>query len=187
MKATKKVITVIIALTTLSAVISCDKFNYTDDLQRLGARVEILEKKLFDINTDMSALQLIIIAIEQQGYITNVVQNEDATYTITFNNGQTTTLRNGKVGTDGRDGRDGTSLDFLISVALGQDGFWYWTLNGEWILDDNGNKMPVTGKDGKDGQNGKNGQNGKDGVDGKDGQNNPLTPAIIPQPRRKKH
>ena len=63
MKTTKKVITVIFALAILSTVISCDKYNYTDELQGLGKRVEILEEELFDINTDLSALQLIITSI----------------------------------------------------------------------------------------------------------------------------
>jgi hypothetical protein len=48
---------------------------------------------------------------------------------------------------------------------------YYWTLNGEWLLDDNGNKLPVSGKDG---QNGTNGSNGQDGTDGKDG----ITPQL---------
>ena len=167
MKTTKKVITVIFALAILSTVISCDKYNYTDELQGLGKRVEILEEELFDINTDLSALQLIITSIEERGYITNVNQNGDGTYTITFNNGKTTTLRNGKEGTDGRDGQDGKNIDFLISVGQDSDGIWYWTLNGEWILDGNGNKMPVTGKDGQDGKDGKDGQDGKDKFESK--------------------
>jgi hypothetical protein len=56
----------------------------------------------------------------------------------------------------------------VIGVAQDTDGVYYWTLNGEWLLDDNGNKLPVSGKDG---QNGTNGSNGQDGADGKDGQN----------------
>lgn len=34
------------------------------------------------------------------------------------------------------------------------DGVYYWTLDGEWLLDDEGNKMRVTGEDGKDGEDG---------------------------------
>lgn len=186
MKTTKKAFTVIIALIALSAVISCDKYNYTDALQRLGKRVEILEKQMFDINTDLTALQTVVIAVEERGFATEVVHNDDGTYTITFNNGQTVTLRNGKEGKNGKDGRDGREIEFLISVDKDKDGKWYWTLNGEWILNDNGDKMPVTGADGKNGQDGRDGQNGKDGAngkDGQDGQNNPLSPAIVPQVR----
>ena len=41
------------------------------------------------------------------------------------------------------------------------DGKYYWTLDGNWILDDNSNMISVTGEDGKDGANGK---DGKDGI-----------------------
>ena len=58
----------------------------------------------------------------------------------------------------------------MIGVAQDTDGVYYWTLNGEWLLDDNGNKLPVSGKDGQNGTNGSNGQDGADGKDGADGQ-----------------
>jgi hypothetical protein len=58
----------------------------------------------------------------------------------------------------------------VIGVAQDIDGVYYWTLNGEWLLDDNGNKLPVSGKDGQNGTNGSNGQDGTDGKDGQDGE-----------------
>jgi uncharacterized repeat protein (TIGR02543 family) len=58
----------------------------------------------------------------------------------------------------------------VIGVAQDTDGVYYWTLNGEWLLDDNGNKLPVSGKDGQNGTNGSNGQDGADGKDGQDGE-----------------
>ncbi len=58
----------------------------------------------------------------------------------------------------------------MIGVAQDTDGVYYWTLNGEWLLDDNGNKLPVSGKDGQNGANGSNGQDGADGKDGQDGE-----------------
>ena len=41
------------------------------------------------------------------------------------------------------------------------DGIYYWTLDGEWLLDNNGNKIKAEGRDGKDGADGK---DGKDGI-----------------------
>ena len=49
------------------------------------------------------------------------------------------------------------------------DGIYYWTLNGNWLLDDAGNKIPTTGKDGEDGKDGENGTNGENGLNGQDG------------------
>jgi hypothetical protein len=95
-------------------------------------------------------------------------------YTITFGQHAPITIyhgQDGKDGADGKDGQDGQNGSAnapVIGVAQDTDGLYYWTLNGEWLLDDNGNKLPVSGKDG---QNGTNGSNGQDGADGKDGQN----------------
>ena len=47
---------------------------------------------------------------------------------------------------------------------------YYWTINGEWLLDENGNKVQAQGRDGADGQDGKDGADGEDGKDGADGQ-----------------
>ena len=60
---------------------------------------------------------------------------------------------------DGEDGKDGTAGQFDLGIAMDSDGIYYWTLNGEWILDESGNRMPAQPKDGK------NGANGKDDVD----------------------
>lgn len=58
----------------------------------------------------------------------------------------------------------------VIGVKQDTDGIWYWTLDGEWLIDDAGNKIPTTGKDGADGEDGKDGANGTDGKDGADGE-----------------
>ena len=58
----------------------------------------------------------------------------------------------------------------VIGVAQDEDGIYYWTINGEWLLDENGNKVQAQGRDGADGQDGKDGADGEDGKDGADGQ-----------------
>ena len=157
---------------------SCDKYNYTKDLQKLGKRVEVLEQMVLEANTELTALNELVIAIEKNGYVTHVVHNTDGTYTITFNTGRTVTLHHGR---DGKDGRDGKSADLNIGVAQDKsDGKWYWTLDGKWLLDGDGNKMPVGATDGKDGKDGIDGKDGKDGQDGEDGQDGKATAVVIP-------
>lgn len=180
MKTFTKSIAAALILISCMTMASCEDYNYTDQLQKLGHRVEILEETLRNYNADLNALQVIVNTIETQGYITHITNHSDGSYTLTFNNNKTITIRHGKQGRDGRDGRDGQELNIRISVAKDTDGIWYWTLNGEWMLDGEGHKLPATGRDGKDG---KDGQDGKDGKDGIDGQNNPLNPAIVPQVR----
>ncbi|MBR1388303.1 MAG: hypothetical protein IJ569_01625, partial [Prevotella sp.] len=52
-----------------------------------------------------------------------------------------------------------------IGIKQGDDGLWYWTLNGDWIMA--GDQMIRA-----------NGKDGKDGVDGRDGKD-----AVSPQVR----
>ena len=170
----------IVAMIVLLNFSSCDKYNYTDQLQGLGDRVEKLEDSVLVINNGLKDLQKLITNVESHGFITNVIHNADGTWTLTlYRNGkeETITIRDGKYGQDGLDGHDGKEIDFSISASQDADGVWYWTINGEWLLDENGNKMRASAIDGKDGA------DGKDGVNGQDGQNNPLSPAIVPQVR----
>ena len=137
-----------------TGISSCND-KYGDDLRGLGRRVEILEDSLPKQNREILAIQTILETIKTNGFITKVVNNNDGTYTIRFNNDNEFTLRHG---TNGNDGKDGSAADFVIGVDKGEDGIWYWTLNGQWIIDDNGNRMRAGGIDGKDGVDGKNGK-----------------------------
>ena len=49
-------------------------------------------------------------------------------------------------------------------------GDWYWTLNGELMLDQDGNPIRANGHDGTDGEPGQDGQDGHDGQAGEPGQ-----------------
>ena len=152
---------------------ACDKYNYTNDLQGLGSRVEDLEKKVLEAGEQIELLNEIILTINTNGYITDITDNGDGTYTIKFNTDKTYTLRNGHVGKDGKS----STLDMGVKQDP-KDGKWYWTLNGDWLLDGDGNKMPAGAKDGQDGKDGKNGKDGKDGS---------TATAVLPQVRINKN
>lgn len=155
-----------IALPTLLA--SCDK--YGDDLRQLGSRVEVLEKKVLEAGEELTALKRIVETVEGQNRVTDVVHNSDGSYTITFASSGPVTLRNGRQGEAGERGSDGNGLE--LSVAQAADGLYYWTINGEWMVDGEGNKLRASaldGTDGRDGVDGQDGRDGHDGVDGKDG------------------
>ncbi|MBO5974672.1 MAG: hypothetical protein J6P95_02995, partial [Paludibacteraceae bacterium] len=53
-----------------------------------------------------------------------------------------------------------------LGVMADKDGVYYWTQNGTWLLDANGDKVRVTGEDGKDGEKGEKGDKGDTGSDG---------------------
>ena len=155
-----------------------------DAIDGLDSRVTKLEELCKEMNTNITSLQTIVDVLQSNDFITSVVEikkdGEVVGYTITFGKHDPITIyhgQDGKDGADGKDGQDGQNgadgkdgITPVIGVAQDTDGVYYWTLNGEWLLDDNGNKLPVSGKDGQNGTNGSNGQDGTDGKDGQDGE-----------------
>ncbi|MBQ2958291.1 MAG: hypothetical protein IJE06_01285 [Alistipes sp.] len=134
-------------------------------------RIKALEELCTNMNTNIEALQGIIEALEKHDYIVDVVENEDG-YTINFAKGDSITIKNGKDGANGNDGADGADgadgQTPVIGVAE-EDGVYYWTVNGEWLTDANGNKIKAVGSDGANGADGNDGANGADGANGNDG------------------
>lgn len=144
-----------LVLVTAWMVGACDRYNYTDDLQGLGKRVEYLEQLELCLNSQVAALHELIMTIEEEGYVTSVRTSPDGTCVITFNNGGVVTLRQGR---DGLDGRDGQGDELLIGVKQDADGSWYWTVNGEPLTDADGEVVPAGAKDGRDGRDGRDGK-----------------------------
>lgn len=155
-----------------------DLWNSINDLQ---SRVEKLEVLCAQMNTNIDALQTIINAIQTNDMITNVAEVKEGNivigYSITFLSGKTITIHNGKDGVDGQDGQDGKDgtngsdgYTPLIGVDQDSDGTYYWTLDGDWLLDADGNKLPVTGAQGEKGEKGDQGEQGEKGDPGTDGE-----------------
>ena len=173
-----KKLSLLLLTLTLCFLTAChdDIWNAIDDLD---GRVTKLEELCKEMNTNITSLQTIVSVLQSNDYITGIVEikknGEVIGYTITFGKHDPITIyhgqdgKDGQNGADGKDGQDGSSNTPVIGVAKDTDGVYYWTLNGEWLLDDNGNKLPVSGTNGKDGTDGKDGQDGTDGKDGKDG------------------
>ena len=148
-----------------------------DSIEDLDSRVTKLEELCKEMNTNISALQTIVEVIQENDFITGIVPIEKGGevigYTITFGKHEPITIYNGEDGKDGQngangvDGKDGYTP--ILGVAKDTDGVYYWTLDGEWLLDDEGNKIRVTGRDGKDGVDGEDGKDGQDGTNGTNG------------------
>ena len=149
-------------------------------------RISSLETLCKKMNTNITSLQSLVEALQMNDYVTWVAPvmegGKEVGYTITFSSSNSITIYHGKDGAagapgqdgadgeDGADGKDGWTP--VIGVKQDADGKYYWTLDGEWLLDENGSKIPTTGADGKDGapgQDGADGAPGQDGSDGKDG------------------
>ena len=164
---------------TLLIAGSCAKFDSTDiwdNINSLDERLTKLEKLCKEMNTNIDALHTLVSALEKNDYITNVTpinQNGEVVgYTMNFVYGDPITIYHGKDGAPGKDGEDGNdSTTPVIGVKQDVDGVYYWTLNGEWLLDENGQKVKAAGTDGKDGQDGATGQPGSTGQPETPGQN----------------
>lgn len=117
-------------------------------------------------NSDIAALQTIVEALQSNDYIQSITplmeENEEVGYVIAFGAHDPITIRYGKDGKDGVDGKDAIAPS--ISVKQDEDGIFYWTVNGEWLTDNEGNKVKAQGVDGNDGNDGHDGSNGEDGI-----------------------
>ena len=142
-----------------------------DRVDNLENRVTQLEEICKQINTNISSLQNIVAALENNDYVTSVTpitkDGKEVGYTITFTKSQPITIYHGKDGKDGADGKDGVNgtdgkdgVTPIIGVSKDSDGIYYWTLDGKWLLDSGGNKIKAIGTDGKDGESGTDGKDG---------------------------
>ena len=132
---------------TLTALVGCsyDDGAIWNEVEQIKDRVETLEETVIKTNEDIVALQAIVAALQNNVYVVAVNTTTDG-YIIEFSDGTTATINNGK---DGANGENGTNAP-VISVKQGEDGNYYWTLDGEWLLVD-GERVRANGRDGENG------------------------------------
>lgn len=122
--------------------ISCkyDDGELWNKVNDLDERLTNIEGQLTQMNTNISSMSSIVNALEANVYVTSVTETENG-YTITFSDGQTASIANGTAGKDAP----------VIGFNKDTDGKYYWTqtIDGQqdWLTDENGNKIPVTGND----------------------------------------
>lgn len=177
---------------------SCDRLVY-DELAELHSEIDALKNRMDKIceemNTNISSLQTIVSSFNKSDYIKSIApiveDGVEIGYVITFTESGSVTIYHGKDGVDGKPGKDGHIP--VVGASQGDDGLWYWTVDGAWVLDGKGNRIPTEGtlprfkieddywyvsydngttwqKQGKAvGENGADGEDGKDGTDGVDG------------------
>lgn len=130
---------------TLISLWGCsEKFDDSeiwDKLNSLENRVAALEQLCRQTNTNLTSIQTIVEGLQKNDYVTNIapiVEGDKVIgYTITFSKSGAITIYHGK---------DGSTPQ--IGVKQDVDGVYYWTIDGDWLLDDNGNKIKTSGADG---------------------------------------
>ncbi|MBQ2019652.1 MAG: serine hydrolase [Rikenellaceae bacterium] len=135
---------------------SCEGYDDSELVNRLDnfeTRLKKLEELCSQMNTNITSLQTIVNAIQKNDQILAVApiikDGKELGYTISFTSGKSITIYNASNG-----------VAPTIGVKKHTDGNYYWTIDGEWLTDDKGNKIKANGKDGTDGENGENGENG---------------------------
>ena len=119
---------------------SYDDSAVWDEFAEINERLERLEEQCNQMNTNLVALQNIVQALMNHDFVTNIspiiTDGKSIGYTITFSKSGSITILNG---TDGEDGHTP-----LIGVKQASDGDFYWTIDGEWLHDEDGNKIKAS-------------------------------------------
>lgn len=159
------------------------------NVKDLQGQVSALETAVNQINSNISALQTVVNALKDNDFVTGVENVKDDKgnvigYTIKFSKSAPITIYHGEKGAKGdkgeqgdpgtpgtpgdkgdpgapgKDGEDGTNGTTPVIGVKESGGIYYWTVNGEFIVDAEGHPIPVTGNDGAAGAAGSNGQDG---------------------------
>ena len=96
-----------------------------------------LETLVVGINSSLASLHAALEALQANDHVTGIVpmteEGKEIGYTIYFSKRDPIHIYYGQ---------DGAAPSIL--AAKDQDGLYYWTLNGEWMLDGAGNRIPCT-------------------------------------------
>ena len=156
--------------------VSCDDYDDTDlwnSVNDLEDRVTALEELCGRLNNDISALQSVVNALQQNDYITSVEPltegGKEVGYVINFSKSGSVTIYHGEDGAQGEQGAQGDSYIPEFGVKKDTDDVYYWTLDGEWVTDAEGNKIPAQGPKGDQGEQGPAGPQGPQGEQGEQG------------------
>lgn len=160
-----KTVMTVLSLAYLSLSInSCMKSdidNIRKELQEHEERLTILEAWQAETNTNIQALQTLLSTTDYITEVTPVMKDGvEVGFIISFLNTPAITIYHG---TKGDKGDKGDTPQ--ISVAQGDDSNWYWTLNGEFLTDVQGNLIQANGTKGDTGEQGPEGEQGSAGKD----------------------
>lgn len=160
--------------------VSCKEYDDTelwDNVNDLKDRVTALEELCSRINSDISALQSVVTALQQNEYITKIEplteNGKEVGYKIYFSKSGSITIYHGEDGEKGDKGDKGDTYIPEFGVKQDGDGVYYWTIDGEWATDAEGNKIPARGPKGDQGEQGPAGPQGPQGEQGVPGEQGP--------------
>lgn len=137
-------------MTAAAMAAACQEYDHTpiwDELREHEERIEMLEEECNRLNSNISALQAVLEAVQANDYVTDITKiMEDGVevgYSMTFAKGGTITIYHGS------DGQDAAAPK--VGIMKASDGQYYWTSDDEWITDEDGEKIPAVVQGSEDG------------------------------------
>lgn len=134
---------ILLLLATLALAISCTRFDDSaiwEELLNHKERIEKLEAECNKLNSNMVAMRTVLEALQTNDYVKDVIKvvenGLEIGYSITFVKGGTITIYHGTNGSAPK-----------VGIQKAADGQYYWTSDGEWMTDDDGEKIPATVQD----------------------------------------
>lgn len=129
-------------LFVMTLVTGCTDLDFFERrLDDYEARLQELENEMNVANRDLVAIRELIKAQANAISIKDYRPLDDNSgYVLTMSDGSKIVLKNGLNGQSS-----------AVGVKKGEDGILYWTLNGEYMYDHDGNKIQARGEDGKNG------------------------------------
>ena len=146
--------------------------QHDQEIAALQSDVQKLQDEVSKINTNIEALGTIVNALQNNVYVKEITDIKDTDgkilgYTITFTDSRMISIYNGQKGDKGDQGDQGDqgdkgdSGDTPVIGVKESGGIYYWTVNGQFLTDNDGHPIPVTGNNGSDGAPGAAGADGK--------------------------
>lgn len=115
---------------------ACEEpIDYQPQITDLQQQIDSLKTVCSSMNSNITSLQTIVQALQNNDYVTSVtpIKEGDTTigYTISFTQSDPISIYHGH--------------SPQIGIKQQEDGLYYWTLDGEWLLDTAGKPIPSEG------------------------------------------
>lgn len=108
---------------------------FRDELTELHDQMTEILARVDQVNSNLEAVQALLSIIKDYDYIESIISlqedGKEIGHKITFTTGKSVTIYHG--------------ASPEIGVKEGEDGAWYWTISGEWLLDSNGERVRADG------------------------------------------
>lgn len=141
-----RILKYIVVAVFCAATVSCtDLKPLENEIADLKDQLAQLRRQCETMNESIDALSVVVDAVSKSDFVTSVqVINgaDEQSYIITFVHSPTVTIR---IPSQNIPDNGGAQISApVISVKMGEDGVYYWASDDKYVLDQDGNRVPVS-------------------------------------------